>query len=288
MSTSVVLRRRLATELRSLRHKAGLSQDHVAEHLGAAVSKIVRIENAQSTVSLGDLRVMLTLYSVPPEEHERLLDLARNARKRQGWWSAYRDLLPGKYMALEAEASEILNYEPSCVPGLLQTPEYARALISSDRRLHPEDIDRYVQARMTRQKRLWADDPSLSLHTLIDEAALRRVVGGRDVMRAQLQAIEQAMQRPNITISVIPLQAGAYPSLGVPFAILSFHDPRDPDVVLVEGRGERYFEDAEEIAMFRADWEDIKRLTSSAEDQHRLINNLTKETARWPNQKEPA
>ncbi|GLZ13017.1 transcriptional regulator [Actinomadura sp. NBRC 104425] len=279
MSTSIVLRRRLATELRALRHKAGLSQEAVAEHLSAAVSKIVRIENAQSTVSVGDLRALLALYEVPAQDQEQLIDLARNARKRGGWWSSYRDLLPGKYVALEAEASKIFNYETSFIPGLLQTPDYARALISTDRRLHSEDVPRFVEIRMTRQTRLWAETPSLTLHALIDEAALRRCIGGPAVMRAQLEALCDAMRRPNIEIGVIPLSAEAYPSFGIPFAILRFTDPRDPDVVLVEGCGERYFEEAEDVALFRADWADIKRVATFGEESHKLIEHLIKEIA---------
>ncbi|MBE1530454.1 helix-turn-helix domain-containing protein [Actinomadura algeriensis] len=288
MSTSIVLRRRLAAELRTLRHKAGLSQEELAEHLGAAVSKIVRIENAQSTVSLSDLRVMLALYSVPSKDQESLLELARNARKRQGWWSAYRDLLPSKYVALEAEASDIYNYEPTHIPGLLQTEEYSRALQSADRRLHQEDIDRYVAARMTRQESLWRDEPSLSLHAIIDEAALHRIIGGPEVMAAQLRRIEEATQRPNITVKIMPFGTGAYPSLGVPFVILGFRDPRDPDVVLVEGRGENYFESAEEVAMFRADWIEIDRMATSATDVPRLIRDIIKEIVPWQKQKDPA
>lgn len=255
MSASLVLRRRLAGELRALRLQAGLSQEQVAEYLDASAYKIVRIENAQSAIGMSDLRQLLALYEVDAETRDRLIDLGRNARKRGGWWSSYRDLLPGPYVQLEAEASLVRNYEPSMVPGLVQTADYARAVvIASSLAIPPEEVDRRVAVRMMRQERLYGENP-FTLHALIDEAALHRLAGKPEIMRGQLKHLIETADLPNVSLRVLPYDAGLYPAVGYPFVILTFADSVDPDIVLCENRvGERYFHDADEVAGFHADF----------------------------------
>ncbi|MCO5994891.1 helix-turn-helix domain-containing protein [Actinoallomurus rhizosphaericola] len=255
MSASLVLRRRLAGELRALRLKAGMSQEDVATHLEVSSNKIVRIENAQSSVSISDLRQLLALFRADAQTAEQLLDLGRNARKRGGWWSSYRDLLPGPYIQLEAEATLVRNYQPSKVPGLLQTPDYARAVVrASSLTVPPEEVERRIAVRLKRQERLQGDNP-LELHALLDEAVLHRQAGGAEVMRSQLERLIEAADLPNVSLRVLPYDAGLYPAAGNPFVILTFAGSVDPDVVLCENRvGERYFHDADEVAGFHADF----------------------------------
>jgi transcriptional regulator with XRE-family HTH domain len=278
LSASLVLRRRLAGELRALRTKAGLSQEEVAAYLEVSTNKIIRIENAQSAVSISDLRQLLTLYKVEAETHDRLVDLGRNARKRGGWWSSYRDLLPGPYVQLEAEASLVRNYEPSKVPGLLQTPDYARAVVlSSSLAVAPEEVERRVAARMKRQERLYAENP-LALDVLIDEAALRRPGGDPRIMRDQLERLIEATALPNVSLRVLAYDAGLYPAVGNSFVILTFADSADPDVVLCENRvGERYFHDADEVAAFHADFRQMTKVSLSVSASATLIKRAISE-----------
>lgn len=267
-----MLRRRLAGELRTLRLRAGLSQEEVAEYLDASTNKVIRIENAQSSIGISDLRQLFTLFKVDADTRERLLDLGRNARKRGGWSSAYRDLLPGPYLQLEAEASTVRNYEASIVPGLLQTPDYARAMVlASSQTVTPEEVERRVAARMKRQERLQSDNP-LTLHALIDEAALRRRAGSPEAMRAQLERLIEASGLPNVVLRVLPYEAGLYPAVGNPFVILGFPEPIDPDVVLCEDRvGERYFHDSQDVARFHADYQRMIELSLGEDASVTLI-----------------
>lgn len=239
-----------------------MSQEEVAAHLEVSSNKIVRIENAQSSVSISDLRQLLALFRVDAQTAEQLLDLGRNARKRGGWWSSYRDLLPGPYIQMEAEATLVRNYEPSKVPGLLQTADYARAVVlASIPAVPPEEVERRVAVRMKRQERLTTDKP-LTLHALLDEAVLYRQAGGPKIMRCQLERLIEAAKLPNVSLRVLPYTAGLYPAAGNPFVILSFADSVDPDVVLCENRvGERYFHDADEVAGFHADFRQMTKVS---------------------------
>ncbi|MFI0351731.1 Scr1 family TA system antitoxin-like transcriptional regulator [Actinomadura sp. 9N407] len=258
MSASLVLRRRLAAELRALRIAHRLSQDDVARELEVSSNKIVRIENAQSTVSTSDLKQLLLLFQVGTEDRDRLLDLGRDARKRGGWWSAYTDLLPGPYVQLESAAAEIRNYQPTLLPGLLQTPGYAHATMQSfGSALAAEEAERRVNARLQRQARLTAEDP-LTLHAIVDEVVLWRIAGQSQIAEEQFRHLIEMATLDNIHLRVIPYAAGLYASAGNSFAILTFHDPIDPDVVMVENRaGERYFDAAHEVAGFHSDFRHI-------------------------------
>jgi transcriptional regulator with XRE-family HTH domain len=277
MSASLVLRRRLAGELRALRLQAGLSQEEVAKYLDASAYKIVRIENAQSSIGMSDLRQLLALYKVDAETRERLVDLGRNARKRGGWWSSYRDVLPGPYVQLEAEASLVRNYESSIVPGLLQTPEYVRAMVrTSSRAVTEEETERRVDARTKRQERLYGENP-LQLRALVDEAVLRRC-GNPQLTRRQLERLIEAADLPNVSLRVLPYETGLYPAVGNPFVILTFADSADPDVVLCENRvGERYFHDADEIAGFQADFEQMSKASLDETSSITLIKRAIRE-----------
>ncbi|NJC70078.1 helix-turn-helix domain-containing protein [Planosporangium thailandense] len=226
-------RRRIAAELRRLREERGLTLDHAARELGVARSTMSRIENAQVSVRLSDLRTLLELYGVHSDEAASLVQAARDARLR-GWWHAYSDVLPSwheVYVGLEQEASEICVFEVALVPNLLQTADYARAVLRAELPGAPAtEIERRTEVRMKRQH----EEGRSALRVVLDEAAVRRVVGGPAVMRAQLERLVAGAEAPELTVQVVPFGAGAHPSMIGSFSILAFPEPVDPPVVYVE------------------------------------------------------
>jgi transcriptional regulator with XRE-family HTH domain len=229
--------RRLRNELRRLREEAGLTHTEVAQRLEWSASKLSRIETGQSRVQTGDVRDLLEVYGVSDEAtRDALVQLAREARRR-GWWTRYTDVLgSGTYVGLEAEASVIHTYESQFVPGLLQTQDYARAVIRAGQtRPDPEALERRVTARMARQEILARSDPP-EIWAILDEPVVSRPVGGPEVMREQLRHIIELSTRPNttLTIQVLPLSAGAHPGMNGPFVILEFQGPKDPPMVYLE------------------------------------------------------
>ncbi|WP_235877776.1 helix-turn-helix domain-containing protein [Saccharopolyspora karakumensis] len=231
-----VRRRRLAAELRRLRAHSEVTQQQAATHLGCTQAKIGRFETAKRSPSVGDVSALLDFYEVDNAEREQLINLARDARKR-GWWHSYSDVLPEwyeTYVGLEAEASSIHTYESEAIPGLLQTREYAYAITKSTLiRAHDAEIGRRVDLRIQRQERVTGDNP-LELWAVVGEAALRRPVGGDGVLRRQLEHILKLGQLPNVTLQVMPLDAGAHPAQAGPFVILRYSNHIDPDVVYLE------------------------------------------------------
>ena len=237
-----VRRRRIAAELKRLREERGLTLDHAAKELGVARSTMSRIENAQVSVRPGDVRTLLELYGVEPTDVAALVQVARDARQR-GWWQTYSDVLPSwfeVYVGLEQAASEISTFEVALVPGLLQTPDYARAVIEAELPDAPAaEVDRRTELRMKRQ---W-DEARPDLWVVLDEAVIRRVVGGAPTMRAQLERIADAAEQPGQTVQIIPFGAGAHASMVSSFSILAFPELADPPVVYLESRaGSLYVE----------------------------------------------
>jgi transcriptional regulator with XRE-family HTH domain len=246
-----VRRRRLAAALKRLREQSGMTADEAARQVGISKSALSRIENAQVSVMPPVASKLLELYGVESPDIEALVQVAREARKR-GWWQAYDDVLPEwfeVYVGLEAEAAEIKKFEPQLVPGLLQTADYARAVVRVE---HPdapdEEVNRRVELRMKRQEtskppRLWV---------VLDEAALRRPVGGNEVMRAQLQRLVEAAKVPGNTIQVLAFAAGEHSSMGSSFSILSFPEPTDPGVVYVETRAGSLYLEGQQVREYTA------------------------------------
>jgi len=229
-------RRRLAAELRQLREAAGLTQEEVAGRLEWDPSKLSRIENRQVGIIARDLRKLLDVYEVTDEaQREGYFAMGRESKQR-AWWQSYGDVLPGEYgtlIGLESEAVTISNYEQELVPGLLQTADYARAVIRAFRSDDSaEEISRRVEVRLARQQVLARDDPP-RLWAVISEAVLRRVVGGPAVMAAQLRALAAHRDRPVVTVQVLPFASGEHPAMTGSFVILEFPDP-DPGAVYVE------------------------------------------------------
>lgn len=248
-----VRRRRLGTELRKLRESNGYKLEEVAAQLGVAPSTLSRIETGKAPTKSAYLNQMLEMYGVAEQgQRQVLVDMAREGH-RKGWWAAYDDVLPSGfdiYVGLEAETAAVRSYEISVMPGLLQTPDYARAVL---REMFPrhgvEQIERLVDLRMERQRRL-EDDPPLELWAILDEAVVRRPVGGRQVMRGQLERLLDMALRPGITVQVLPFDCGAHAGHGGPFSILEFPNRTDSEVAYVESvAGNLYLEKDREVRL---------------------------------------
>jgi transcriptional regulator with XRE-family HTH domain len=275
-----VRRRRLALELRRLREAAKLTCEEVAEHLECSASKISRVETGRVSVSPRDVRDMLDLYGVPVEQRAGLVQLARDSRQK-GWWHAYSDAIQPQfatYLGLESAASEIRIYEVSLIPGLLQTEDYARAVISAGLMSNPsEDIDRRVALQMARQPALTRDDPP-RLWAVLDEAALRRRVGGAGLMRMQLEHLLGLAGLPNVAVQVIPFGGGAHPAMGRPFVILVFPELVDTDVVYLEDlTSSLYLEDLAEVDRYNVFFNHLRATALSFDDSAALITSVLKD-----------
>jgi transcriptional regulator with XRE-family HTH domain len=264
--------RRLARALRRLRGNAGLSIDHVAAKLELSPSTISRIETAQASVRRPDVREMLDMYGVTGMQADQLLQLVEESRQRP-WWQAYRDLPSAPLADLEEEAASIWQYSALLVPGLLQTEAYASAILhtvrSDDR---PEYMQRRLQLRMERQA-LLTEQRLPEYRVILDEGLLRRIVGGTEVMRAQLERLIDASELPNVTLQVLPFATGAHPGIDGEFTILSYQAPEDPDVVYLENAGgEAYIEDSAVTQQYKSIFE---RLRATALDTPESIKALT-------------
>jgi transcriptional regulator with XRE-family HTH domain len=232
-----VRRMLVGAQLRRLRNTNGISREQAAEAIRASEWKIHRLENGQVSFKERDVVDLLRLYGVSdPGEVAAFVILAREANQ-PGWWHDFGDVLPQwfrAYVDLESAAVLIRKYEAQFVPGLLQTEEYMRAVIQGalldDT---PEDMEQRVQLRLTRQKLVDREDAP-RLWAVVDEAALRRPVGGREVMRTQLERLIEAAELPNVTLQVLPFAAGAHPAMVGAFSVLRFADQELPDVVYLE------------------------------------------------------
>ena len=278
--TPTVRLRRLAAELRSLRTSSGLTRDEIVERTGINVATLYRIEHARVRPQTRTLRTLLALYGVEGVHQDELIALLRDARQR-GWLHAYQSVLPEQYttyIGFEGEARGVWNYESLYVPGLVQTENYARAVIrggfpSASR----DEIERRVQVRMERQDVLRGDRP-LELWGIVDEAALRRQVGGPEVMREQLEHLRYLSTMPRMFLQVIPFSSGAHRAMELPFAILAFPDPADPEVVWLRyPTGSLWIEDIAEVGTYKMFFHHQQAAALSFDDSRALMNTVIKE-----------
>ncbi|OUD04440.1 helix-turn-helix domain-containing protein [Streptomyces swartbergensis] len=235
-----VRRRKLGAELRALRTSAGLTSGEAARLVGWHQSKVSRIETGTSGVKPADVRLLLDAYAVADTQLRELLMVlagSEDSGGRHHWWHAYRGVLPPTYrdfISLESQAGAMRTLETTVVPGLLQTPEYARAVTKAAVEGLPEDrLDTLVEVRLARQDVLRADPP-LELSAVLDEAVLRREVGGPGVMARQLERLVEAARLPQVRLQVLPFAAGAHIGVTGPFVILSFLSTSDLDVVVLD------------------------------------------------------
>ena len=249
--TSPTVRRRiLAGRLKELRTSANVNRKTAADHLGVAETTITRIENTSGKASVGDVMALLDLYKVEiPEEREFLIGLARDASKRD-WFQKHKPVIPARfetYFGLEGEAAELRSFELGMVPGLLQTGDYYRAYLTTPPMAFPlGNIDQMVEFRLARQERMiGADGPRLWM--ILDEAALRRPVGGAEVMRAQLAHLQVISQQENIRVQVYPFSAGVHQALDGSFTILEFPERSHADVVYLEAQTDSRYLEADDV-----------------------------------------
>jgi transcriptional regulator with XRE-family HTH domain len=226
----------LGSQLRKLRERHGITAEQAAETIRGSHSKISRMEHGRVGFKERDVGDLLTLYGVTDnEERAALLHLAREANT-PGWWHAYSDILPTwleAYVGLEAAASILRTYEVQLVPGLLQTEDYARALIRQGSAVTEEDITRRGELRVSRQEILRRPDAP-QLWAVVDEGALRRPIGSAEIVRKQLRYLIEITDHPSVTLQVLPFQVGAHAAMGGPFTILRFAEPDLADVVYIE------------------------------------------------------
>jgi transcriptional regulator with XRE-family HTH domain len=280
-----VNRRRLRSELRRARATAKLTQKDVAEAMEWSLSKLIRIESGLVGMSTSDLKGLLQHYGiVEPTEVERFLNLNRAGKEQRGWWTGYRDTISQQYLNLlsyENSASTIQTFQPLLIPGLLQDEEYARAVIrtlsgsATDKR-----VEELVELRLRRQEVLFERSNPPEMFFVIDEAALHRWVGGRDVMRHQLHRLKDEARRDNVTIEVVPFTAGAHPGMLGPFVIFEFTDERDEDALFLENwRGDLVSRDEqEEITPYREAFAQLRELAGK-EDLETAIDRVLSKTS---------
>ncbi|GAA3106735.1 MULTISPECIES: Scr1 family TA system antitoxin-like transcriptional regulator [Streptomyces] len=277
-----VRRRRLGQELRRLRELKGMTAEEVAERLLVSQSKISRLENGRRSISQRDVRDLCGVYEV--EDHrivDSLMQMAKDSRQ-QGWWHSFGDIPYSVYIGLETDAASLRVYDPQVVPGLLQTRPYAEALITGALpETTPTDIEKRVQVRVRRQERISAPENPLRLWTVLDESALRRVVGSRHLMRDQLEHLVEQSQLPHVTVQVIPFEMGAHPGLNGQYAILEFPDAADSSVVYIEGvTSDLYLEKANDVQQYSVMYEHLRAQALNVDQSRQLIADIAKEYAR--------
>ncbi len=276
-----VRRRRLGQELRKLRELKGMTAEEVAERLLVSQSKISRLENGRRSISQRDVRDLCGVYGV--EDHrivDSLMQMAKESRQ-QGWWHAFGDIPYSVYIGLETDAASLRVYEASLVPGLLQTPNYASAVTEGS---WPEatgaDIERRVQVRMRRQERITDPENPLRLWAVIDESALRRIVGSREIMAEQMRQLVQFSMEPHITVQVLPYDVGAHPGMYGKFSILEFNDPQDASTVYLEGiTSDLYLEKPNDVQTYSVMYEHLRMQALNADHSRQFIDRVAEEWA---------
>jgi transcriptional regulator with XRE-family HTH domain len=269
-----VRRRELGALLRALRAEQGLTVEQVAERLVCSPSKVSRMETGSRGATLRDIRDLCDLYSVTdPAERERMTKLVVEG-KQQGWWKSYELDDFATYVGFEAEAVVVKDYQSILIPGLLQTPDYARA---ANEVVVPEPaskrLDEWTEVRLRRQRRL-TQEPLLSFRVVLDEAALRRVVGGPGVMGAQLEHLIEAASLPNVTLQIIPYDVGAYPGMDTTFNIVEFAGPV-PGVVYVEGLlGWQYVKNQQKISRYQQVFDQLCSVALNPQESIGLVTRI--------------
>jgi transcriptional regulator with XRE-family HTH domain len=269
-----VRRRELGALLRALRNEKGLTVEQVADRLLCSPSKVSRMETGHGVATRRDIRDLCDLYDVPEAaEREHLMSLAQQG-KQVGWWQGYDLDYFATYVGLEAEAAGIKYYQSSIVPGLLQTPDYARAMHAvSIPKIAPERIEQLIEVRLKRQRRL-VQDPLIRLDVVLDEAVLHRLVGGGSVMRAQVDRLIEASSQTNVTMQVIPYIAGAHPAMDSTFNILNFTGSMS-SVVYVEGLvGWIYVERPQDIDRYQQVFEHLRNVALSPQESIELLKRI--------------
>lgn len=269
---SPMRRRQLGMELRRLREAAGKRQGDAKDYTGLQATAISKIERGKQKIRQADLKLLLQFYGVGSPHADALERIRKEADKR-GWWADYGNDIPGwfrGYVGMETAAAEVWVYETELVPGLLQTPDYTQA-ISAANPADAEQADRFTEVRLARQKRI-TDDDSLIVRAVINEAVIRRPVGGPEVMRAQLDRLAEAAALPNVTLQLLPFSTGEHPAMLGGFTALRF--PEEPlNVIFVEfDTGSVYVEQPSQVERYVGTFEQLSSLALSESETAELID----------------
>lgn len=275
--TSPTLRQReLGLRLRKLRSDLGMTVEEVADKLLCSPAKVSRMETAARRPSLRDVRDLCGLYGVDEAVAAELMQLTRQARE-QGWWTKYEDLKLSPYIGLEQEATAITCYCMHYFPGILQTEDYAHAIIQAVLPgIDPKILQNRVEARIRRQQLLESDNPP-RYRVLLDEAVLHRKVGSAGLMAAQIARIAELVHAGKATVQVIPFEVGAYPAADTMFVFLEFNDPVLSPIVYVEGlTNSQYFERPADLAQYREAIEFQRDLALSPRESVQRLEDIRK------------
>ncbi|TKA11364.1 helix-turn-helix domain-containing protein [Actinacidiphila oryziradicis] len=281
-ATPTMRRRMLGAELRKSREGLGLTVDQAAERLGWHQSKVSRVETGRSGVRANEVGTLLDAYEInDPQTREALATLAREG-KRRVWWAPYSDVITHRYasfIAFEAEAASVRSFQTTLVHGLLQTPEYARAVTNALQPGTPQDeIDALVNVRLARQNATLRRADPLKVWAIMDEAVLRREIGGAEVMTKQLRHLREASEEPNITVQVLPYQAGAHAGLHGSFTILEFPVRSDLDVVYADSlTSNLYLERDEDLALYSEAFDRLRAAALDVAPSRELIAHAIKD-----------
>ncbi|WP_203965046.1 helix-turn-helix domain-containing protein [Actinocatenispora thailandica] len=279
--------------LKELRDRSGKDLKEVSTAVERTSTWLSRAERAEMTPGPNDLKALLVYYGLDPEsaQVQAIQSVAKLARGRGGWWHSYSDYMPkefGNFVGLETAASLLREYEDSLVPGLLQTDDYAQAVLLAGQRAPTEaDIREKLAVRAHRQRLLDVDDPP-ELRVVLDEGSIRREVGGADVMRGQVDHLLDMSRRSNIKIQVLPFRSGAHPGLDGPFTIIDFPPPPEgypdtaqPRLIYIESMMNAwYLEKPEEIIAYDNAWDDIRSLALTPSDSVELLRRIADDLSR--------
>ncbi|MCG0286567.1 helix-turn-helix transcriptional regulator [Streptomyces sp. PSAA01] len=277
-----VRRRRLGQELRRLRQEKGMTAEEVAEELMVSQSKISRLENGRRSISQRDVRDLCRTYKVEDKALvDSLMQMAKESRQ-QGWWNAFGDVPYSVYIGFETDAASLRVYEPQVLPGLLQTPDYAEAVIRGALPEAPQDqIAQRVQVRLRRQERITDPLAPLRLWAVVDEAAMRRVVGNSKIMSDQLDYLVRMSHEPHVTVQALPFDMGSHPGMSGQFTILEFSDESDTSVVYLEGvTSDLYLEKLSDVQSYSMMYEHLRAQALNADQSRQFITEMAQEHAR--------
>ncbi|MGW1158942.1 helix-turn-helix domain-containing protein [Streptomyces sp. NPDC002519] len=275
---AIVLGRRLA----ALRETAGFTAVQAAKQLRIAQTTVTRMEKAETSLKYATVKTLLEIYGAPQAEIQEFLALLDQAAT-PGWWQTFRDVLPGWFgvhVSLETAATELRGYEPGVVPGLLQTPDYARAVMERGLpRMSPDALERSVDLRIKRQEILTRKEPAPpQLWVITDETSLRRPAGSTAVMREQIEHLLDVADLPNVSLQVCPFEAGLHPGAFGPFTIFRFEIPELPDIVCTDSLSRAgYSEEKEEVALFREALSQMSVYAFSKQKTKTFLGDIRKE-----------
>lgn len=274
--SSTISRRRLGAELRRLRLASGLKSTQVAERLMVSQPKISHLENGNRAINPRDVRALCALYEVRDRQLiDALMEMARTSAQ-QRWWHSYSDLPNRVFIGLEAEADCLHSFEPMMIPELFQTPAYARAAFTAIfPALNAQQAATRLEVLLRRQRRIYDPDPALRLKVILDESALRRVVGSPNIMRGQLKHLNTLNTEPHITVQVLPHAAGAHPGLSGPFCILRFPGSPEAEVYLQRFTSHLHLRKPSDVQHYTAIYDHLQALALDPATSRHLITSTT-------------